>query len=208
MDSPTWWCGDFHTHMNGNGSENRWFNIETLCRKALRSSAFPFDTLFLGCHDFVCPKDLAKRAQDQFGLSIVRGAEITTTIGHVLALNIDAIPEYGSADRHRPLDIDLALRMIHDLGGKAVLAHAWRCDPTAIEQIAECLDGVEVLSLRDDHKHSIDRRDAPIGSDAQYPWLVAFANSDCHPWEGDDMHPDYATSLPRYPVNWFGREFV
>jgi predicted metal-dependent phosphoesterase TrpH len=191
--------GDFHCHMNGNGQHNRWSNIEALAKMALANG---YNAIMLGCHDFVCPKDLAVRCTDTFGLTVVRGAEISTNGGHLLAYNLDKVPSYIHADNHHLVEIKFAVAVVKGLGGKTVMAHPYpKADrfPWAnrFEEVAEKLDGAEIRN----HKSYMRDKIVEFDHVRLHPHLKLFSGSDCHPWEGDTMESDYAMEIDRA---WFG----
>ena len=68
---------------------------------------------------------LALRAEEEFDITVLRGAEITTDAGHLLAFNIDYIPHSCWANDKNPLDVYKAIRMIREQEGKAVMAHPY-----------------------------------------------------------------------------------
>lgn len=188
--------GDFHTHMNGNGVVNRWNNIVNLCRMAKNLG---YNAISLGCHDYVCPMDLRKRAEQEFELTIIPAAEITTNGGHLLAYNIDYIPQDGWANNKNPLDVIYAIHMVHNLGGKAVMAHPYPKKfgwASRFEEVAHMLDGAEIAN----YKSFLREKIVEFEVVKKYPHLQLFRNSDCHPWEGDRMHPDFHTKIDS---GWF-----
>ena len=188
-----------HCHMNGNGPGQRWSNIQSLC---VAAKSLGYEALYLGCHDFVCPKDLAKRAEDLYGLKIVRGAEITTDGGHLLAYNIDVIPLEGWADNKNPLEVNRAINLVHQLGGKAVMAHPYPSNkhfswPNRFAEVVGKLDGAEIANYKSFVRDGV----AEFEHVRKWSHLRLFRGSDCHPWEGDRLHPDWHTEID---IEWFG----
>ncbi|KKN18898.1 hypothetical protein LCGC14_0951180 [marine sediment metagenome] len=195
--------GDFHTHMNGNGIGNRWANVKLICHYATELN---YDTVFLGCHDFICPEYLIKKAEEEYGLNIIKGAEITTSVGHLLALNIEYIPEDCWANNKNPLNIFKAIEFIKHQKGKAVLAHPFGDTYTVIDKLGnktelydalKLIDGVEIASYRTLLSNKLEQ----FPYIPEYNGLTLFKNSDIHPWEkGSIMHRDYYTELDQ---DWF-----
>jgi predicted metal-dependent phosphoesterase TrpH len=181
---------DLHTHMNGNGSENRWANIARLAELLAEVGA---DGLMLGCHDWVCPPELIKRCEEEFGLTVIRGAEISTDAGHVLALGINEITGPIHGNQHNRVEVHAALREIHDLGGKAILAHPhqdWKSQ--RLEEVRSEIDGVEIKNLKSLVRDGISEF---TWFERDPDWLLT-AGSDCHPWEGDGVSADFLTEDP------------
>lgn len=181
--------------MNGNGPDNRWANLVMLAAMAKTTNK---DGLMVGCHDWVCPLDMARRFQDTFGLKAIIGAEITTDGGHLLALNIPEItpPIHGSS--HAPVEMIAAIEEIHRLGGKAVPAHPFSLDtsgrygwPTRLLEVTDIIDGVEIRN----YKALLRQRVTEFDWFERKPEWLLTAASDCHPWEGDILHPDFTTEV-------------
>jgi len=191
--------GDFHTHMNGNGIENRRVNVETICQSALE---FNFNTVFLGCHDYVAI-NFKESMEDKYKLKVIPGAEITTTGGHLLALNIEYIPTECQADNEHPLDIYKAIEFIHEQGGKAVIVHPYNpkygnfLTKVRLENFVALIDGAEVENLR----HYLTEGIWNFNWVKQWSHLKFFKGSDAHIWE-DHMHRAFYTEVEE---EWFNR---
>lgn len=113
-------------------------------------------------------------------LDVIRGCEVTTTQGHLLALGVSSSPEPGD-----PLAVTEA---VHDLGGVAVLSHPFdrfrEYYDDGLEDLARTVDAVEVVNSRCvlERFNRRARRYAeahrlPLtgGSDAHYPAEVGRA---------------------------------
>lgn len=78
-------------------------------------------------------------------LEVIIGAEITTSQGHLLALDINEAPDPGVD----PLD---AIEFVHDQDGVAVLAHPFdelrQTYSSSLEALATAADGIEVKNSR------------------------------------------------------------
>lgn len=76
---------------------------------------------------------------------MIVGAEITTTEGHLLALDVTEVPEVG-------IDPIAAIEFVHDAGGLAVLAHPFdrfrQTYTTDLDRLAAKVDAVEILNSR------------------------------------------------------------
>lgn len=192
--------GDFHTHMNGNGAINRWGNVKKICTSAKKLN---YDVVFLGCHDHVCSKEMAESAREEFNIDIVRGAEISTNIGHLLALNIDHIPKDCWANNKNPLNIFKAISFIKKQGGRVVLAHPFRDNLDKYISIdfydsLEILDGIEIANYNAFLSTGVKTFPYISG----YGSLKMFKNSDIHPWQKNSiMHKDFSTTID---LEWFG----
>ena len=190
--------GDFHTHMNGNGRANRKINIDFICSTAIN---FGYNSVFIGCHDYV-GIEFKNYVEDIYNLIAICGAEITTTVGHLLVYNIDKIPNNCYANNKNPLDIDKAIYEFKVLGGKLVIAHPyennrWATEMNGLERIIHKLDGAEITNLKSYLRDGIKE----FSWIKKWKHLKLFRNSDCHPWEGDNMNIQYSTKIN---MDWFG----
>ena len=183
---------DLHTHMNGNGPENRLTNAMNLARMA---KELGHDGLMLGCHDWVCPEPIAALVRERYGLVVVKGAEVTTDAGHMLALNIPEITEPIHGNNKRPVPGEEAIEEIHRLGGMAILSHPFPQGhpeypfPNRLSDVRDMIDGIEVMNYKALLRHQIKEFN---WMDREIGWVLT-VGSDCHPWEGDKMHKDYFT---------------
>lgn len=77
-------------------------------------------------------------------LTVVPGVEVSTTQGHILALDVEDVPPTGE-----PLDV---VDDIHDLGGLAILSHPfdWLRESfdSDLDELAAVIDAVEVKNSR------------------------------------------------------------
>lgn len=95
-------------------------------------------------HDTVAGGErVAAMAPDD--LDVIVGAEITTSEGHLLALDVGETPPVGTD----PLD---AIEFVHDQGGVAILAHPFdrlrQVYESDLDAIASAVDAVEVRNSR------------------------------------------------------------
>lgn len=122
----------------------------------------------------------AVRAVAPESLTVVPGVEVTTTEGHLLAVDIETMPE-----RDSPLSV---IDAVHDQGGYAVLAHPFdrlrERFETDLEELATRVDAVEGVNSRTvrpaDNTHArrfANRHDVPStgGSDAHFPFELGRA---------------------------------
>lgn len=117
-------------------------------------------------------------------LDVIPGVEVTTTHGHLLALDVDAVP-----DGHGPRKV---IESIHDMGGVAVLSHPFdrlrQYFDADLPEIAAAADGVEVTNsrcLRPAYNRQARRFADQYGlattggSDAHFPHEVGRAVTTC-----------------------------
>ncbi|NUC74337.1 PHP domain-containing protein [Haloterrigena sp. SYSU A558-1] len=113
-------------------------------------------------------------------LDVVAGVEVTTTEGHLLALDVTEAPP-----RADPLTV---VDRVHEQGGVAVLSHPFDAlrqrYETDLEALADAVDGVEAVNSRCVRRRFNERaasfaaaRDLPAtgGSDAHFPMEVGRA---------------------------------
>ena len=83
----------------------------------------------------------ARELASELGLLLVRGCEISTSEGHLLAYGVDAPLERGIAP-------ELAVKKIAEMGGVSVIAHPYRTPSGLGEKISRGLkaDAVEVVN--------------------------------------------------------------
>ena len=126
--------------------------------------------------------DVAHHAPNR--LDVIPGVEVTTTHGHLLALDVDEVPE-----GHSPRKV---IESIHDMGGVAVLSHPFdrlrQYYDADLPEIAAAADGVEVTNsrcLRPKYNRQArtfaDRYGLATtgGSDAHFPHEVGRAVTTC-----------------------------
>jgi predicted metal-dependent phosphoesterase TrpH len=115
-------------------------------------------------------------------LEVVSGVEVTTTQGHLLAIDVAKAPPQTD-----PLSV---VDAIHDNGGLAVLSHPFdalrQFYDTELETLAAAVDGVEVVNSRcvresfnDQARAFADHHDVAMtgGSDAHFPMEVGRAST-------------------------------
>lgn len=117
-------------------------------------------------------------------LDVVSGVEVTTDQGHLLAIDVPAVPEPGD-----PLAV---VDRVHDLGGVAVLSHPFdrlrEHYDERLQELARRVDAVEVTNSRCLLPRYADRAreyaethslPATAGSDAHFPMEVGRAYTIC-----------------------------
>lgn len=88
---------------------------------------------------------------------------------------------------------------IHRLGGKAVLSHPFPHGTSfmnRLEDVWDLIDGVEISNYKALLRHQIRKFDWFVPKEG---WILT-SDSDCHPWEGDTMHPDFVTEIDPFEV--------
>ena len=189
--------GDFHTHMNGNGINNRKSNVDFICKSALELN---YNAVFLGCHDY-SGSEFKAYVEDNYDLTAICGAEVTTTAGHILVYNIDLIPRDCWANNAHPVEAKYVITKFKDMGCKLVMAHPykiskWILDIESFYNVVYSLDGAEIRNYKSFLRDRVDE----FSHIREYEHLKLFSSSDCHPWEGDIMHKDYYTEIE---LDWF-----
>lgn len=117
-------------------------------------------------------------------LSVIPGVEVTTTQGHLLALDVTEVPPQAD-----PLTV---IRTVHEQDGLAILSHPFdslRAHYTDnLDEIAARVDGVETLNSRcivprynRDARSFADRHGLSVtgGSDAHFPMEVGRGYTTC-----------------------------
>lgn len=117
-------------------------------------------------------------------LTVIPGVEVTTTQGHLLALDLNEVPPQGD-----PLTV---IHKIHEQEGLAVLSHPFdklrEYYTDNLDRIAAHIDGVEVLNSRcivpqyNRNAHSFAKQhelSITGGSDAHFPMEVGRAYTMC-----------------------------
>lgn len=117
-------------------------------------------------------------------MTVISGVEVTTTQGHLLALDVDEVPPQSD-----PLTV---IHAIHDQNGLAILSHPFdklrEYYTDDLGEIATHIDGVEVLNSRciipKYNRKALsfaEQHDLTItgGSDAHFPMEVGRAYTTC-----------------------------
>lgn len=123
-----------------------------------------------------------KAAPDE--LTVIPGVEVSTTQGHLLALDVEDVPPQSD-----PLSV---IEHVHDLGGLAVLSHPFdrlrEHYESDLDAIGSAVDAVEVLNSRCLRMQYNERarafaleHDLSVtgGSDAHFPMEVGRAYTAC-----------------------------
>lgn len=148
-------------------------------REALRlAKAKKLDGLCMADHNTARAFNAVKDLAAGIGLLLVRGAEVSTSEGHILAYGVDQPIPRGLA----PAD---TIEIIHDMGGVAVVAHPFRAVSGVGEKICRGLgpDALEVINARsgnrDNNKTKLlaDSMKLPGigGSDSHEPETIGMA---------------------------------
>ncbi|WP_339106051.1 PHP domain-containing protein [Haloterrigena salinisoli] len=127
-------------------------------------------------HDTLANVDAVRDAAPA-DLEVIAGVEVTTTEGHLLALDVTEAPP-----RTDPLTV---IDRVHEQGGVAVLSHPFdtlrQYYKTDLEALADVVDGIEAMNSRCVRRRFNDRaasfaaaHDLPTtgGSDAHFPMEV------------------------------------
>ncbi|MFC6960929.1 PHP domain-containing protein [Halocatena marina] len=117
-------------------------------------------------------------------LTVISGVEVSTTQGHLLALNVEEPPPQGD-----PLSV---IEHVHDLGGVAILSHPFdrlrEHYASNLDAIAAAVDAIEVRNSRclrtryNERARAFAREhDLPVtgASDAHFPMEIGRAYTTC-----------------------------
>ncbi|WP_306060666.1 PHP domain-containing protein [Natronococcus wangiae] len=142
-------------------------------------------------HDTVANVESVRDAAPD-DLDVISAVEVTTTEGHLLALDVTEAPPQAD-----PLTV---IDHVHDQGGVAVLSHPFdalrQYYETDLEALAEAVDGIEAVNSRCVSRRFNERaaafaaaHDLPAtgGSDAHFPMEVGRAYTSV---EGDGSLAD------------------
>jgi predicted metal-dependent phosphoesterase TrpH len=147
------------------------------------AASIGLDGVAITDHDTLAGVDAARAAAPD-GFTVVPGLEVTTTAGHVLALDVEMPPEPGD-----PLSV---VEAIHDQDGVAVLAHPFdrlrehfAGDLAALAGVVDAVEAVNSRCLRRAYvrraRSFAAANDLPAtgGSDAHFPMEVGRAYTVC-----------------------------
>lgn len=128
------------------------------------------DAVCLTEHDRLWPREELTQLAAECGIVVLRGMEVTTELGHILVIGLDAVPN-GSF-----LSANL-LAAVREADALAVLAHPARAGQPmlAAAQVAALFDTVEVLNGSDGPDQN--RSAAALARHTRIPGV---AGSDCH----------------------------
>ncbi|MFB6178373.1 MAG: CehA/McbA family metallohydrolase [Halorientalis sp.] len=159
-------------HVHSEGSYDARVPVETILRRA---RAVGLDAVVVTDHDELAYSlDAADRAPE-FGLVGVPGVEVSTAVGHLLALGVEQCPEPG---RSLPATVE----QIRSQGGVAVVPHPFQRSRHGIhKRVIGDVDGIEVYNgfamtgyQNRRAQRFAARRGFPMvgGSDAHSPELI------------------------------------
>ena len=182
LDANGFWYMDLHSHST-DASDDAGGTVEGYAKwiVARRKKGFQIDGFVLTEHRQYDPDAEYSALTEQYGVSILRGAELETDIGHVLVYNLK--PEFT---RHFDLtSVSLphkdVFRAARETGGFAVAAHAGRPRIGLAEHVRErgvTLDGIEAIEQlnggSNDEENGIARQLADTHS------LHSVGGSDAH----------------------------
>jgi len=160
-------------------------------RVAAAATAAGLDGIAVTDHDTLANVDAVRNAAPD-GFDVIPGAEVTTTEGHLLALDVVEVPP-----KTDPLTV---VDHVHDQGGVAVLSHPFdalrQYYQTDLDALADAVDGVETVNSRC-VRHRFNERAAAFaathglaatgGSDAHFPMEIGRAYTNV---EGDGSLAD------------------
>jgi predicted metal-dependent phosphoesterase TrpH len=128
---------DLHTHSRPYSGDSA-LDAEELAERAADAG---LDGIVLTEHDALHPTDEVRILSERAGILVLRGMEITTDIGHVLAFGLST---YAPALR----SIEVLRREAEECGAIIFLAHPYRGwnRPIDWERLPELVHGVEALN--------------------------------------------------------------
>ncbi|QLG48704.1 CehA/McbA family metallohydrolase [Natrinema halophilum] len=146
---------------------------------AAAATAAGLDGIAVTDHDTLANVDAVRDAVPD-GFDVISGVEVTTTEGHLLALDVAEAPPQTD-----PLTV---VDHVHDQGGVAILSHPFdalrQYFETDLEALADAVDGVEAINSRCIRRRFNGRATAFAaaydlaatgGSDAHFPMEIGRA---------------------------------
>lgn len=125
-------------------------------------------------HDLCTPID--GRWQEELGVLLIPGVEISTSIGHITGLFLERPVDLEGLGKLPPPD--KAVGAIHDAGGLAVLAHPYQRPGARPQDLDIPLDGIETANARADMKvREANRMAAELAGERG---LLSIGGSDAH----------------------------
>jgi len=124
-------------HVHSRGSYDGHEPVELILDQA---AAIGLDGVVVTDHDAIEDSLHAAEWAPEFGLVGIPGVEVSTRVGHLLALGVDELPPRG-----KPLDETVAA--VRDLGGVAVVPHPFQRSRHGVRRrhLTDC-DGIEVYN--------------------------------------------------------------
>jgi hypothetical protein len=155
---------DLHVHSNYSDGHS---DVKTILKAARKRG---LDGIAITDHDSLGGSRAARRIiRDQkMEITLILGAEITTSEGHLLVLGVEEIPKRG-------LTPEETTEAAHDQGGITIVPHPYHPFRHAIGRIPGC-DAVEVYNSK--HLFGIANARARLGARRQR--LPMVAGSDSH----------------------------
>jgi predicted metal-dependent phosphoesterase TrpH len=134
----------FDLHIHSNRSYDSLSRLESILTKAREAG---LDGIAITDHDVFTRFDVPG-LEERYGIWLIPGVEVATSIGDILALFVS-----------RPVtarDAAEAIDEIHAQGGIAILAHPYKRNANYTREILEKLDGIEQINSRwiDLHAHA------------------------------------------------------
>lgn len=153
------------------------------------------DAVAITDHDEFEEATRAKEMEDEYDVTVVRGVEVSTAAGHLLALGVEERPEDG-------MSLDKTIERVRELGGVAVIPHPFQRTRHGIKKKrikkARDPDGMETYNswlftgYRNRRaKKFASHRDLPqlAGSDSHTIVTLGRAHTELH-MENDDPDAD------------------
>jgi predicted metal-dependent phosphoesterase TrpH len=163
------------THCHTRYSNDNWLEPVELIRRA---RALGLDAICVTEHDSVDASAVAARVARQEGFVVLRGVEISTDHGHLLAYGVqdDSWNVWG---RDHYLPLQAVIERINSLGGICVPAHPYRNIGAA--SFLERLLDVQGIAAVETHNGSNSEDDNELAlAAADIMQLPGLGGSDCH----------------------------
>ena len=175
---------DLHTHSRPVSGDS----VLTALELAERAAAAGLDGVVLTEHDALRTVEEVREVGERTGIVVLRGIEVTTDIGHVLAFGLS---EYSRAFR----SVETLRREADASGGVIFLAHPYRGWHREIdwERLPELVHGVEALNGQEHTTRNERARELATGFA-----LPGIGGSDTHFLPGLAV---CATRFPRRPAD-------
>ncbi len=133
---------ELHAHTHYSHQKKVFFDGVNSPKEMVKAAASKgLDAIVIADHDTMQGYEEAKKYGRKYGISVIRGEEVTSTGGHILALGIsEVIPE--------KLSVEETVDRIHEQGGIAIAAHPFDIKRVGLREDADKCDAIEVFNAQ------------------------------------------------------------